>query len=70
MNPALEENHLKPEIDRSFPLSDFREAFNYLEKGKHFGKVVIRFSSCVASNLSIFYFIGTPHLLMTKAFSL
>jgi NADPH:quinone reductase-like Zn-dependent oxidoreductase len=41
MNAALEANHIKPVIDRVFPLSQCREAFAHLQSGSHFGKVVL-----------------------------
>lgn len=33
---------LRPVIDRVFPYEEAREAFRYLDSGKHFGKIVIR----------------------------
>lgn len=33
---------LQPVVDRVFDFGDAREAYRYLEAGKHFGKVVIR----------------------------
>jgi len=38
---AVEENGLKPVIDRVFPLSEIRQAFAYYESGGHVGKVCI-----------------------------
>ncbi|MBP1616316.1 MAG: hypothetical protein H6Q14_143 [Bacteroidetes bacterium] len=43
MNRAIEVNNIRPFIDKEFNLSDFREAFNYVEQGKHFGKIIINF---------------------------
>lgn len=40
---VLEDNSLRPPVDRAFPVSDFREAFAYLAKGGHFGKVALAF---------------------------
>ena len=37
----VEEHLLRPDVDRTFPLSDMREAFDYAASGKQFGKVVI-----------------------------
>ncbi|MCK9504328.1 MAG: NAD(P)-dependent alcohol dehydrogenase [Porticoccaceae bacterium] len=37
----LEENPIKPLIDRRFPMSDIAEAFAYQLSGKHVGKVVL-----------------------------
>ena len=33
---------LKPVVDRVFPLAQAREAHEYLAKGEHFGKVVLK----------------------------
>jgi NADPH:quinone reductase-like Zn-dependent oxidoreductase len=33
---------MKPVIDRVFPFEEAPAAFDYLESGSHFGKVVIR----------------------------
>ena len=38
---AIEINQLKPVIDRAFPLADARAAFEYMQNGSHFGKVVL-----------------------------
>ncbi|MEN7550958.1 NAD(P)-dependent alcohol dehydrogenase [Rapidithrix thailandica] len=43
MNKAIELNSIQPVIDRVFPLAEFQQAFQYMDQGKHFGKVVIRF---------------------------
>ncbi|MFD9667214.1 NAD(P)-dependent alcohol dehydrogenase [Rhodococcus sp. NPDC059968] len=40
---ALDLHNVKPVIDRRFPFKQLREALQYLEKGQHFGKVVISF---------------------------
>jgi NADPH:quinone reductase-like Zn-dependent oxidoreductase len=42
MNRGIAQAQLKPIIDRVFPASEARAAFNYLQSGKHFGKVVIQ----------------------------
>ncbi len=42
MNRAITQNQLKPIIDRVFPFTEAREAYNYLKSGAHFGKVVIQ----------------------------
>ena len=42
MNRAIALNQLRPVVDRVFPLAEVREAFRYLESGKHFGKVCLR----------------------------
>ena len=41
MIAALEANHIQPVIDRTFPLTQAREAFQHLQSGHHFGKVVL-----------------------------
>jgi NADPH:quinone reductase-like Zn-dependent oxidoreductase len=41
MLAAIEINRLQPVIDRVFPLEDFRAAFQHLQAGAHFGKVVL-----------------------------
>jgi NADPH:quinone reductase-like Zn-dependent oxidoreductase len=43
MNRAIAEHALKPQIDRVFPFAESKAAFEYFEKGKHFGKVCIAF---------------------------
>jgi NADPH:quinone reductase-like Zn-dependent oxidoreductase len=42
MNAAIECNALAPVIDRSFDFDEAAEAYRHLERGAHFGKVVIR----------------------------
>jgi NADPH:quinone reductase-like Zn-dependent oxidoreductase len=41
MNHAIQDNQLQPVIDRVFPFSEAKAAYNYLKSGAHFGKVVI-----------------------------
>ena len=41
MNRALEQTKIKPVIDRVFPFEEAGAAYQYLESGSHFGKVVI-----------------------------
>jgi NADPH:quinone reductase-like Zn-dependent oxidoreductase len=43
MNRAIEANHLKPVIDRTFAFAEVREALRFMESGSHFGKIVITF---------------------------
>jgi NADPH:quinone reductase-like Zn-dependent oxidoreductase len=43
MNRAIETYDIHPVIDKVFPLAQIREAFEYLERGLHFGKVAIAF---------------------------
>lgn len=42
---VVADTDLKPVIDRVFPFEEAREAFAHLDKGAHFGKVVIRVAS-------------------------
>ncbi len=42
MNRAVAGHRLKPMVDRIFPFAESPAAFQYLESGGHFGKVVIR----------------------------
>jgi NADPH:quinone reductase-like Zn-dependent oxidoreductase len=41
MNAALAANKLHPVIDRIFPLADFRSAFEHMQYGSHFSKIVL-----------------------------
>ena len=41
MNAFLAEHEIRPIIDRTFAFEETEAAFDYLESGKHFGKVVI-----------------------------
>ena len=43
MNDAIALHKIKPVIDRVFPFEEALEAFRYLEKGAHVGKVCVRF---------------------------
>jgi NADPH:quinone reductase-like Zn-dependent oxidoreductase len=45
MNRAFEANHTKPVVDRVFKLSDARAAFEHMENGSHFGKIVLSLRS-------------------------
>jgi NADPH:quinone reductase-like Zn-dependent oxidoreductase len=38
---VAEKHHLKPVVDRVVPFSEARQAYEMLESGKHFGKIVI-----------------------------
>ncbi|VTU27891.1 Alcohol dehydrogenase [Variovorax sp. PBS-H4] len=40
---ALEVTGIRPVIDRSFPLEQLVQAFQYQEAGRHFGKIVLEF---------------------------
>ena len=39
---ALDQNRLHPVIDRTFNFDRAKEAYEYLQSGQHFGKIVIR----------------------------
>ncbi len=41
LNRAATQHQLKPVIDRVFPFAEARAAYEHLQSGKHFGKVVI-----------------------------
>jgi NADPH:quinone reductase-like Zn-dependent oxidoreductase len=41
MNALIERHHITPVIDQVFPFDEPRDAYSFLESGKHFGKVVI-----------------------------
>ena len=38
-----DEHRLEPAIDRTFPVSEVHEAFTLMERGEHFGKIVLTF---------------------------
>ncbi len=42
MNRAIEAHELRPVVDRVFDFDEAPEAFAYLTRGAHFGKVCIR----------------------------
>ncbi|MBB3136633.1 NADPH:quinone reductase-like Zn-dependent oxidoreductase [Rhizobium pisi] len=41
MNRAIELANIKPVIDSFYPLEDVAEAFKYMKKGSHFGKIAV-----------------------------
>ncbi len=41
MKALIESNHIKPVMDRHFPLEQTREAHRYIESGRKSGNVVI-----------------------------
>jgi len=41
MNRSITQSKMHPVVDRVFPFAEAREAFEYLESGRHFGKIVI-----------------------------
>jgi 2-desacetyl-2-hydroxyethyl bacteriochlorophyllide A dehydrogenase len=43
MNKAIEQNKIKPVIDKTFKVEQIKEALETMESGSHFGKIVLRF---------------------------
>ena len=43
MNREIEAKDIHPIVDRIFPVEQIQEAFEYLDRGLHFGKIVITF---------------------------
>ena len=41
LNKAIEGNRLKPVIDKTFAFKEASEALRYMERGSHFGKIVV-----------------------------
>ncbi len=41
LNAAFTANRIEPVIDKVFPLAEARAAFEYLQSGSHFGKIVL-----------------------------
>jgi NADPH:quinone reductase-like Zn-dependent oxidoreductase len=44
MNRAIEQNNIKPVIDRTFAFEETPAALKHMESGAHFGKIVVKFS--------------------------
>jgi NADPH:quinone reductase-like Zn-dependent oxidoreductase len=42
LHKTLEANKIHPVIDRIFPFDKVRDAYEYMQSGKHFGKIVIK----------------------------
>jgi NADPH:quinone reductase-like Zn-dependent oxidoreductase len=42
MNAFIEQHRIRPVIDRVFEFGDAAAAYEYMDTGNHFGKVVIR----------------------------
>ena len=40
---VFEQQKIRPAVDRTFPIARFRDAFDHLAKGGHFGKIVLSF---------------------------
>jgi NADPH:quinone reductase-like Zn-dependent oxidoreductase len=43
MNRAIETNNMRPVIDKVFPWTDADAAIRYMQEGKHFGKIILKF---------------------------
>jgi NADPH:quinone reductase-like Zn-dependent oxidoreductase len=43
MNHAIEYSKLRPVIDRTFKFDELPDALTYMQKGSHFGKIVIKY---------------------------
>jgi NADPH:quinone reductase-like Zn-dependent oxidoreductase len=43
MNRAIEANNMRPVIDKLFPWTDAVAAIRYMQEGKHFGKIILKF---------------------------
>ncbi len=41
MNAAIQTNDIRPVVDRTFPMEEAQEAYQYQADQAHFGKVVI-----------------------------
>lgn len=42
MNQAISQHEIRPVVDKVFSFDDARAAFEHMESGKHFGKIVIK----------------------------
>jgi NADPH:quinone reductase-like Zn-dependent oxidoreductase len=47
MNRAIEANNMRPVIDKVFPWTDAVTAIRYMQEGKHFGKIILKFPAAV-----------------------
>jgi NADPH:quinone reductase-like Zn-dependent oxidoreductase len=43
MNRAIEANNMRPVIDKVFPWTHAVAAIRYMQEGKHFGKIILKF---------------------------
>jgi NADPH:quinone reductase-like Zn-dependent oxidoreductase len=43
MNRAIEGNNMRPVIDKVFSWTDAAAAIRYMQAGKHFGKIILKF---------------------------
>ena len=41
MNAAIAVKSIRPVIDRTFPIAEARSAFEHMQTGSHFGKIVL-----------------------------
>ena len=42
LNAAVEVNRIEPVIARVYPLDEARAAFEFMQQGSHFGKIVLK----------------------------
>jgi D-arabinose 1-dehydrogenase-like Zn-dependent alcohol dehydrogenase len=40
----IESRNLKPVIDKTYPLTDFQQAFQRMQQGDQFGKILLQIS--------------------------
>ncbi len=45
LNDALVANRVQPVVDKTFPLAEARAAFEHMQSGNHFGKIVLNLQS-------------------------
>ncbi len=45
LNDALAANRIQPVVDKTFPLAEARAAFEHMQSGNHFGKIVLKLQS-------------------------
>jgi hypothetical protein len=43
MNRAIEANNIRPVIDKAFPWTDAVAAIRYMQEGRRFGKIILKF---------------------------
>jgi NADPH:quinone reductase-like Zn-dependent oxidoreductase len=43
MCEAIGQHHIRPVVDKVFPWTDARKAFEAMAGGEHFGKIVLKF---------------------------
>ena len=42
MNRLIEQQELRPVIDRVYPMAEVKEALRHMESARHFGKIVLQ----------------------------